>query len=247
MSFEDKIVAASDVSDAGGKLIFLTGAPGIGKTTLIGTLADMEEYSGRILILTAGHGISALADRTDIATMPVETWAVLKEAYEYLSRKEHPYRVVALDVATEMYHMGLREVTAQGMATKNGQPTQEAYGVMNNKFISMMRDFRILAETKGIHVIFTSHTQETKDDNSGMILVRANLTPGTISTVLGLVDVAGYLDYKNKKRVLYLVGNDRIWAKARKPVSWGPVPETIEGPTFSKLLEALSAHQPETA
>ena len=247
MGFEDKIVAASGIADSGGMLFFLTGSPGTGKTTLIGTLDDIPEYHGRILILAAGHGILALADRDTIAVSTIEKWSDLNDAYLYLTRKEHPYRVVALDVATEMYHMGLREVVAEGMATKNGQPTQEGYGVMNNRFIKMMRDFRILAEQKGVHVIFTSHTTETKDEDRGMILVRANLTPGTIATVLGMVDVAAYLEIKNKKRILHLVGSDRIIAKARKPMSWGAVPETLESPTFSTLLEALGQHQPENA
>jgi phage nucleotide-binding protein len=241
MGFADKIIAASEVADSGGLLIFLTGAPGTGKTTMIGTLDDIPEFAGRVLILAAGHGILALADRPNIAVYPVDKWSVLKEAHDYLSRKEHPYRVVAIDVATEAYHQVLLpEVIAEGLKTSHGQPTQEAYGVANSRFIQMVRDYRVLAERTGMYVIFTSHTSETKDEERGMILVRANLTPGTLSHVLGIVDVAGYLEVRPKKRLLYLVGTDRIWAKARKPVSYGPVPETIENPTFAKLFEALA-------
>jgi phage nucleotide-binding protein len=233
VAFKDKFTTPQSV---GGTLYFITGQPGVGKTTLIGSLANLE--GNKLLILDAGGGMRALSDREDITVATVDKFGVMKEAYEYL-KKADEFNWVAADLVTEVYNRCLEEVVAEGSATKAGRATLEARGIANDRFVAMVRDYRILAETKGINVIFTSHTQETKDDDSGMVLVRANLTPGTLSSVLGIVDVATYLQFKKGKRELLLVGNERVWAKTRKPLSYGMVPEKIEDPTFEKILEAL--------
>lgn len=236
MGFEDKLTAPK--SD-GGQLFFITGAPGTGKTTLVSTITEFD--SGKLLILDCGGGMRAIADHADIATRSVDRWSVMKEASEYLSKKDCPFKWVAIDLVPEVYGVCLAEVVAEGSSTKSGRPTLEARGIANDRFVSMIRDYRVLSEKTGIHVIFTSHTTETKDDDNGMILVRANLTPGTLSTVLGIVDVAAYLEMKKSKRSLLLVGNERVWAKTRKPLSYGAVTERIEDPSFTKIMKELQA------
>jgi len=240
MGFESKITAASQVSNTGGVLFFITGFPGVGKTTLISTICDIPEYSGHLLILSAGGGVSALSDRDDIAVSSINKWSEMEEARSYLSKRNHPYEWVSIDLTSEVYNICLAEIVEDGKVTKEGRATLEARGIANDRFVQMIRDYRVLAETTGINVIFTSHATETKDEDRGMILVRANLTPGTLSTVLGIVDVAAYLEIRNKKRQIYLIGNERIWAKTRVPRSYGDVPEVLKNPTFKDILAVLN-------
>lgn len=240
MAFLDKVVSAEAAGQMSGQLIFITGAPGTGKTTMIGSLCDMKEYDGHVLVMSAGGGMRSLADRKGVAVVPVTKWQDIKDAITYLNSKDSIFKVIAIDLVSEAYSICLEEYRKGGMATKTGsRVTLEGYGSANDRLIEAVRDLRMLAEQKGIHVIFTSHTQESKDDDSGMILVRANLTPGTLSTVLGIVDVACYLDFKKGKRIMYLEGTERIWAKARKPLSMGPVTAIVEDPTFAKLFKEI--------
>lgn len=243
-NFMDKVTTPADIADNGGRLIFLTGSPGSGKTTFIGSIVDIPEFSGHVMILDYGGGMRSLSDRHDIAVMSSNKWSTIEEARVFLSREKHEFKVLVIDLVSEAYQILLREITGEGLATlKTKQTSLEGYGVANTRFTQMIRDFRVLSEQKGIIVIFTSHTLETKDDDSGMILVRANLSPGTLSTTLGIVDIAGYMELKKGKRVLYLVGNERIWAKVQRPQSYGVMPETIENPTFKKLLDVLEPNK----
>lgn len=241
-SFEDRLKLASSVVQ-GASLYFITGAPGSGKTTLFGTLSDIPEYHGRIMMLNCGGGLRAISDRDDIAVYDVDKWSILEEARKYLDNDKHPYQWVSVDLATEAYGICLAEVVSDGSATKAGRATLEARGIANDRFVSMVRNFRVLSERRNINIVFTSHTQETKDDESGIIIVRPNLTPGTLSTVLGTVDVAMFLDIKKGKRLAYLVGTDRVWAKVRKPISQGVVPDVLENPTFEKILRIVEGRE----
>lgn len=238
MPITDKFITPAKLGDAWGINMFLTGSPGAGKTHLFGTGADL---GWNILICDIEGGMRTLLDRDEgITVVPVTKWSEVEETLVFLEKAQHGFNLVAIDLVSEAYKLLLEQVTREGHATKSGQPTQEGYGIANTRFIKVIRDYRTLAREQGLHVVFTSHSNETKDEATGAILVRPNLTPGTLMSVVGAVDVVGYLEVKNKrKRLLHLVGSDRIIAKVRVPVSWGEVPETVEDPTLSKLFTIL--------
>lgn len=237
MAKKIEVMKPSEYVDVGGINMFLTGQPGTGKTAFIGSAADL--YPNAVLILDANGGMRTLADRNDIDVVDCKKWKQFVDTFDALYEGNHPYKVVAIDLASEMLRLGVKQTQVEGMQTNKGQPTLEGYGVANSRFIDAFRNYKLLATEKGIHVIFTSHSTETKDDNSGTIIVRPNLTPGTLTDVIGSVDVAGFMEVKRDKRLIHLVGNDRFWAKARIPASWGEVPPAVENPTFEKLLKVL--------
>jgi len=234
---EDQFTTPAAIEDEQGLNLFLTGAPGSGKTAFVGSAADI--YPNQVLLLDINGGNLTLRDRSDITLLVVDKWKAISEAYEFLAQSEHQFAVVAIDLVTEAYNLCLEQVKIEGKVTSGGQPTLEGYGIANTRFIEMVRNYRLLATKLGIHVIFTGHSTETKDESSGMIIVRTKLTPGTLSSVLGTVDVAGYLEIKRKKRLMQLQSTSRVWAKIRRPLSFGPVPDTIENPTFEMLLNIV--------
>lgn len=235
MSIEDKFTTPAEIDEKQGLNLFLTGAPGSGKTAFVGSAANV--YPDKVLLLDINGGHKTLGDRKDITLLEVDQWkTITTEVYEFLAQSNHQYAVVAIDLVTDAYQLCLEQVKSEGKITSGGQPTLEGYGIANTLFIEMVRNYRLLATRLGMHVIFTGHSTEIKDDSSGMIMVRTKLTPGTLATVLGTVDVAGYLDIKRRKRLMYLQSTARFWAKVRRPLSYGPVPEMIENPTFEKLL-----------
>lgn len=217
--------------------MLLTGQPGSGKTALLGSAANI--FPNGLLILDCDGGMRTLADRNDIAVISCKKWSQLGETFEYLNEEEHNYKVVALDLASSIYKLALKQVANEGSKTSKGQPTLEARGIAYTRFLDMVRDYRTLCESRSMHVIFTSHSNEIKDDDSGVIMVRPDFTPGVLPEFVGVVDFAGFLEIYKGKRLLHLVGNERIIAKARVPLSYGKVPETIVNPTFENLLDVL--------
>jgi phage nucleotide-binding protein len=232
-----EVTHPDELVDAWGVNMFLTGQPGAGKTFLIGSATEV--FSGEILIADIEGGMRTLADHNDIDVVVVTKWKQLTDIYDVLALGGHKYKLVAIDLASEAYKLALDQAMSEGLTTRSGQPTLEAWGVANTRFIKLMRDYRLLAVEKGVHVVFTAHSNEVKDETTGAVLIRPNLTPGTLASVLGAVDVVGYMELSRKKRLLHLVGSDRILAKARMPATFGIVPDSIEDPTFVKLVSAL--------
>jgi phage nucleotide-binding protein len=239
----ERIKKADEVADKWGIDMFLTGQPGAGKTWLIGSGIQDPEMCGEIMIIDVNGGMRTLADQHGISVLSPDDAKDIDDLYEYLNKQgaadPNLMYTIAIDLASEAYKLILRKHIKAGHATKSGQPTQECFGIANTEFIEMIRKWRLLSTKYGWNVIFTSHANETKDDESGTIIVRPNLTPGTLSSVIGAVDVATYLELRNKRRLVYMVGTERFWAKVRLPQSFGTLPDFVENVTLGQLLRVL--------
>lgn len=239
----EKLKKATEINDEWGIDMFLTGMPGAGKTWLIGSGIKDPEMCGEITIVDVNGGMRTLADQGDITVLTPDEVADIDALYEWLSKdgRENPgkKRTIALDLVSEVYKLILRKHIKAGHATKSGQPTQECFGIANTELIEMVRKWRLLSTKYGWNIIFTSHANETKDEESGSIIVRPNLTPGTLSTIIGAVDVATYLELRNRRRLIYLVGTERFWAKVRLPESYGTLPDFVESTTLGDLIRVL--------
>jgi hypothetical protein len=87
-----------------------------------------------------------------------------------------------------------------------------------------------------MHVIVTCHVKEEKDDSTGRLLVRPNLTPKLAGTLAGIFDVVGYMQLDNDTAKLQVHPTNTVTAKTRI----GGLPPIIENPTFSDLLTAFN-------
>jgi hypothetical protein len=240
MGVEDKFRKASDLNDAWGVDMLLTGSPGAGKTYLIGSGVNDPEMCGEIFVIDVKGGLRTLADQTGITVFKPSTEKDITEALEWLiSQGKTPKRTVAIDLISEVYGHIIIPNLGSDFKTRGGQPTREAFGVANRKTIELVDKFRGLSTRYGWNVIFTSHATETKDELTGGIIVRPNMTPGTLNSVVGAVDVAVYLEAENRRRRTYLVATDRFWAKVRIPPSHGTVPDFVDNLELGDLLRVI--------
>jgi len=239
--FAAKFTNPTQLDDRWGIDMLLTGAGGSGKTFLIGTAVDDPEVCGKLLIVDINGGMRTVADRPDITVYQPRTWNDLTgDLYDFLKQSKHDFGTVAIDVASEAYKLACDVAIGMGMRARGDQISLEGYGVANTMFLKMIREYRMLATDRGMHVIFTTHTTEAKDEDQGMIKVRANLTPGTLASVIGAVDVVGYLEARESgERRLYLQGTERYQAKARLPRSFPPLPNPVKNPTLGQLIRGL--------
>ena len=95
---------------------------------------------------------------------------------------------------------------------------------------------RITDQLKHInkHVIITAHVKEVKDESSGRILIRPDLTDKVAAAVYGDFDIIGYMTVEEGTWTLRLEPTPTITAKTRV----GGLPPVIENPNFGMILNA---------
>jgi hypothetical protein len=240
VSVADQIVRATEVVDRQGFNGILFGFSGAGKTTLAST-AQNSEYGRDVLFLDFESGTRSIADREDVHLIPVKEFEQTPEIYRYLKDGTHPYRTIVIDSLTELQAVSLKSVM-KASATPE-QPSQPEYGRSNINVITTVRNFRLLATERGWNVIYICGAVEVKDEVSGAVLTRVDLTPGAAKQVFQAVDVVGYLGVDTardgtSKRYLLMRNTSHILAKIRQPRTGPQLDTRIEDPT----MEAILAH-----
>jgi len=89
------------------------------------------------------------------------------------------------------------------------------------------------------NLIVLCHSEQTKDEATGMVIIRPFLTPRLLSSMEAVFDVFGYMTSTpdaqfNEKRTLQIKPSRNIWAKSRL----GGLPPIIPDPNFGQLLWA---------
>ena len=153
----------SDLSFGGVKLL-VYGQAGAGKTSLIPTLPDP-------VVLSAEGGLLSIRG-SNIPFIEVKSMSDLTDAYNWLvsSDEAAQFKSVALDSISEVAEVVL------GHELGNSRDGRAAYGEMNQRMASIIRDFRDLP---GKHVYMSAKVEKVNDE-MGRILYSPSMPGKTL-------------------------------------------------------------------
>lgn len=214
---------------------FIYADKGIGKTSILGSIADVEELSP-VLILATEDGTSVLAgkyDDVDVAT--VSDWPTASKIITAYSEGKTKYKTLAVDTFSELQEL------MKMFSTNNGATAME---FSNWAFIAdeSIKIAKMLHRAPG-NVVFTTHAEKTKDESSGKLMVGPFfLGKKSQVEVLKPIDLVLYLAVSKGKddqsmRVLLTKPDGKNMASDRT----GKLAEYIPNPTFSDIYEQLIA------
>jgi hypothetical protein len=204
------------------------------------------------LIVGLESGTEVIADRTDVMVWPPldpktgkqqkATWAEFAKLDRRLRSGNHPFKTITFDTMSKGYTLAMRQVMAGADSSKT--PEFQDYGKANAMVNDVIETWCTMAKETGINVVFIVHAAEIKDEASGIVTIRMDLTPGVMKSMYQNVSAIGYLETKPAlkadqpdKRKLLLRSTSKINAKFRQPQSGPQLPLEIEDPSLLKILE----------
>lgn len=161
----------------------LYAAPKVGKTSLIGTCADVPELSP-VLILATEDGTSVLADKyeDDLDVINCESWPVAGQVINAVAEGKTKYKTFAIDTISELQELMKEHTAATGF---------ELWAFIADETIKVVK---ILHRSPYVNVIFTTHGEKVKDESSGKLLTSPYfLGKKSLGEVLKPIDLILYL------------------------------------------------------
>jgi phage nucleotide-binding protein len=220
--------------------VMLYGQPGVGKTVWAASAPSW-------LLINVEKGAGSLKEHPDrvgpnCQVLEYRSLVQLETLLSYME-KSHPafakYETIIIDSYSELQKRDLDEIVA----------SESRKDVNRNKFLPIGPDYNVNTEhmrqlamrLRDIdkHVIVICHVKEEKDDNTGRIMVRPNLTPKLASSMAGIFDVVAYLqrtEGPNNQSVRTLQVHPTLSVLAKTRI--GNLPPVMEDATFSTLLNA---------
>lgn len=213
-------------------LIF--GQPGAGKTVFSATTPNT-------LLVDIERGALSVNNHPELKGncqfMEFRSVYQLEQLIEYLKvnhKAFEQYDTIVIDSFTALQARDLDEIVK----------TEAAKDASRNKFLPLGPDYnvntrhmqKIAADLRDVdkNIIVTCHVKEIKDDVTGIVLKRADLTPKLASSMNGIFDIVGYLSVDDTRRSLQCHPTRDVAAKTRL----GGLPPVIEEPSFQMILDA---------
>ena len=209
------------------------GKKGVGKTSLAATAAKVPELSP-VLVLAVEDGSSVLDkeyhDDPNLDVVYVEDWGTGAAVIDAVANNQTKYKTVVVDTISELQeHM--KEHT-----------TESGYGLWAFIADNSINVVKMLHRSKFVNVIFTSHAEKLKEEDSGKVLMSPYfLGKKTIEEALKPIDLVLYLALGKDEsgqpvHVLQTRGDGKIDASDRS----GELPFQMGDPSFVDIYPYLA-------
>lgn len=209
------------------------GKKGVGKTSLAATAAKVPELSP-VLVLAVEDGSSVLDkeyhDDPNLDVVYVEDWGTGAAVIDAVANNQTKYKTVVVDTISELQeHM--KEHT-----------TESGYGLWAFIADNSINVVKMLHRSKFVNVIFTSHAEKLKEEDSGKVLMSPYfLGKKTIEEALKPIDLVLYLALGKDEsgqpvHVLQTKGDGKIDASDRS----GELPFQMGDPSFVDIYPYLA-------
>lgn len=219
--------------------ILVYGPPGVGKTVFAAT-------SPSPLIVDIEKGAHSINNHPDIRgaakVLPfksIKQLEILIEAFKDDAPQLAEFKTIVIDSFSELQKRDLDEVVTEQARIDPSRNKYLPTGPDYNMNTEHMRQIASNLRDLDRHIIVTCAVKEEKDEGTGRLLVRPNLTPKLSGTLAGIFDVVAYMSVRNEGditvRTLQVHPSNTVTAKTRL----GGLPTAIENPTFNDLLSAF--------
>lgn len=227
MSVLEKIQSVNEVNKSVKVLVY--GEPGVGKTTFAASAPSP-------LFIDADRGVLSLIGRDGSASIKVLVPSSFDElldlVFELRAGKLPEVKTLVLDTITELQNRTMDENLKIAVEESKGRrnpylPQLQDYGLNGQ----MLRRITIALSELDRHLIILAHEKEDKDDDR--LFVRPAVTPKLAETLVGMMDVIGYMTLEaDGSRKLQVQPTRRVWAKSRLQL-----PASLTNPTFDLLIK----------
>jgi len=238
----DLWLPASQLIDKQGLNVAIFGYPGSGKSTLSATGPKP------LVVDIDGTAIRSLSDRSDVQIAEVPGGPAGYDHCMMLSdrllNKAHDFQLINWDTITTLHGMALKKVMKASPTPD--MPSQPEYGKANAMIEDFVQKWCAAARERGIHVMFSVHVKEEKDGDSGPMMIRMGLTPGSTLAVYRAVDTIGYLseNTKTSDRKLLLKNNGKVIAKHHQPrTGENRLPDEVVNPNLTEIINIMQGRK----
>lgn len=217
----------------------LYGVKGAGKSSLAGSCAMVEELSP-VLFLATEDGSSVLArdygDDPNLDVINIEDWRTAAPIIQAVADNETKYKTVVVDTIAELQEF------MKAHSTNDGATAMEFkdWGYLADNTVKIVK---LLHRSEWVNVIFTTHTEKVKDEDSGKVLSSPYfLGKKSLSEALKPIDIVAYLGVTQDKatketlRVLQTGTDGKFDASDRS----GKLDMFIANPSFAEIHAQLT-------
>ena len=223
--------------------VLLYGDPGVGKTVFTATAPTP------LIIRVEPTGTLSLNNHPDLAaqtkTFEFVSVVQLETLLDKIIEKPDQFKAatggretLVIDSFSELQKVDLDDIVRKAAAADASRNKYLPTGPDYNINTEHMRQIGTKLERIPMNVIVTCHVKEEKDDATGRLLVRPNLTPKLAGTLAGKFDVVAYMAIKGSGtdavRTLQTAPSNTVTAKTRI----GGIPAVVENPTWNDLFSA---------